>query len=232
VALDRQTIMRDDFPSNRRGYDPAAVDAHLDRIADAVDEMRRQAAAPAPLSAQAGGQVQAIVEAAERGAQEIRDAAQAEAREHVANVTAAADRLRERIEEMERDMTQLVIDLREGAERLRGDLDGLQAGTDALSTARGAAPAPAPAPPPPEPRAVTPPPEPPAAAPAPAPRAAPEPAAAPEPKNGDSAAARIVALDMALSGTSREDTDRYLAENYDLPDRAALLDEVYAAAGG
>jgi DivIVA domain-containing protein len=218
VALDRQTIMRDDFPSNRRGYDPAAVDAHLDRIADAVDEMRRQAAGPAPASAQAGAQVQAIVEAAERGAQEIRDAAQAEAREHVANVTAAADRLRERVEQMERDMTQLVIDLREGADRLRGDLDGLQAGTDELSTARGAAPA-ATAEPLAEPPAVAPPPEPPAA---------PE----PEPKNGDSAAARIVALDMALSGTSREDTDRYLAENYDLPDREALLDEVYAAAGG
>jgi DivIVA domain-containing protein len=236
VALDRQTIMRDDFPSNRRGYDPAAVDAHLDRIADAVDEMRRQAAAPAPLSAQAGEQVKAIVEAAERGAQEIRDAAQTEAREHVANVTAAADRLRERIEQMERDMTQLIIDLREGADRLRGDLDGLQAGTDALSTARAATPsAPAPSPPLPEPRAVAPPPEPP---PEPAPAAATEPAAAPdppathEPKNGDSAAARIVALDMALSGTSREDTDRYLAENYDLADRAALLDEVYAAAGG
>ena len=229
MALDRQTIMRDDFPSNRRGYDPAAVDAHLDRIADEVDEMRRQAAAPAPLSAQAGEQVTAIVEAAERGAQEIREAAQAEAREHVVHVTAAADRLRERIEQMERDMTQLVIDLREGADRLRGDLDALQAGTDALSSARAEAPAaPAPAPPPAEPRAVAPTPESPAAAPEPP---APEPAATPERKNGDSAAARIVALDMALSGTSREDTDRYLAENYDLPDRAALLDEVYAAAG-
>ena len=228
MALDRQTIMRDDFPSNRRGYDPAAVDAHLDRIADEVDEMRRRVAAPAPLSAQAGEQVKAIVEAAERGAQEIRDAAQAEAREHVANVTAAADRLRERIEQMERDMTQLVIDLREGADRLRGDLDGLQAGTDALSAARGAAPS-APLP---EPRAVAPAPEPAAPEPpAPEPPVAPEPPAAPAPKNGDSAAARIVALDMALSGTSREDTDRYLAENYDLPDRAALLDEVYAAAG-
>ena len=51
------------------------------------------------------------------------------------NVTAAADRLRERIEQMERDMTQLVIDLREGADRLRGDLGDLQAGTDALSAA-------------------------------------------------------------------------------------------------
>ena len=126
-------------------------------------------------------------------------------------MTAAADRLRERIEQMERDMTQLVIDLREGADRLRGDLDGLQAGTDELSAAsaaprrsRRAAAAPR------------------RRAPAPAARAA---------KNGDSAAARIVALDMALSGTPREDTDQYLAENYDLPDRAALLDEVYAAAG-
>jgi DivIVA domain-containing protein len=229
VALDRQTIMRDDFPSNRRGYDPAAVDAHLDRIADEVDDLRRRAAAPAPLSAQAGEQVTAIVQAAERGAQEIREAAQVEAREHVAHVTAAADRLRERIEQMERDMTQLVIDLREGADRLRGDLDALQAGTDALSSARGAAPAaPTPAPPPAEPRAVAPTPEPPAAGPEPP---APEPAPTPEAKDGDSAAARIVALDMALSGTSREDTDRYLAENYDLPDRAALLDEVYAAAG-
>jgi DivIVA domain-containing protein len=229
VALDRQTIMRDDFPSNRRGYDPAAVDAHLDWIADEVDDLRRRAAAPAPLSAQAGEQVTAIVEAAERGAQEIREAAQVEAREHVAHVTAAADRLRERIEQMERDMTQLVIDLREGADRLRGDLDALQAGTDALSSARGAAPAaPTPAPPPAEPRAVAPTPEPPAAGPEPP---APEPAPTPEAKDGDSAAARIVALDMALSGTSREDTDRYLAENYDLPDRAALLDEVYAAAG-
>ena len=205
--------MRDDFPSNRRGYDPAAVDAHLDRIADEVDEMRRQAAAPAPLSAQAGDQVKAIVEAAERGAQEIRDAAQAEAREHVARVTAAADALRQRIEQMERDMTQLIIDLREGADRLHGDLDELQAGTDELSTARGAAPAASD-------------PEAPAAAPE---SAAPDTPAPSAPKNGDSAAARIVALDMALSGTSREETDRYLAANYDLPDRAALLDEVYAS---
>jgi DivIVA domain-containing protein len=215
VALDRQTIMRDDFPSNRRGYDPAAVDAHLDRIADEFDELRRQAAVPTPLSAQAGDQVKAIVEAAERGAQEIRDAAHAEAREHVARVTAAADRLRERVEQMERDMTQLIVDLRTGAERLRGDLDHLQAGTDELSDARRDE-------------------LPQAAEPEPEPEAEPEPAApaAPAPKNGDSAAARIVALDMALSGKSREDTDHYLAENYDVPDRKALLDEVYAAAGG
>jgi hypothetical protein len=50
--------------------------------------------------------------------------------------------------------------------------------------------------------------------------------------NGDTAAARIVALDMALSGTPRDETDRFIAEHYDLDDRAALLDEVYTAAGG
>jgi DivIVA domain-containing protein len=232
VALDRQSIMRTDFPSNRRGYDPAAVDAHLDRIADEVHELRRQAAVPAPLSAQAGDQVKAIVEAAERGALEIRDTAHADARDHVARVTAAADGLRERIEQMERDITQLVVDLRTGAERLRGDLDGLQAGTDALAELRHEAP--------PEPPATEPEPAPAAAAAPPAPAAppgaaAPAPAAPPgakAPANGDSAAARIVALDMALSGTPREDTDQYLADNYDVPDRAALLDEVYAAAGG
>jgi DivIVA domain-containing protein len=207
VALDRHSIVRTDFPGNRRGYDQAAVDAHLNRIADEVEELRRRAAVPAPLSAQAGDQVKAIVEAAERGAQEIRDAAHADAREHVARVTAAADRLRERIEQMERDITQLVLELRTGAERLRGDLEGLQAGTDALAQVRHEAQ-----------------PEPPAPVPEPPPGAA--------PKNGDSAAARIVALDMALSGTSREDADQFLAENYDVPDRAALLDEVYAAADG
>ena len=37
---------------------------------------------------------------------------------------------------------------------------------------------------------------------------------------------------MALSGTPRAETERYLAEHYDVPDRDALLDEVYAAAGG
>ena len=44
--------------------------------------------------------------------------------------------------------------------------------------------------------------------------------------------ARLVALDMALSGTPREETDRYLAEHFDVPDREALLDEVYATVGG
>ena len=39
----------------------------------------------------------------------------------------------------------------------------------------------------------------------------------------DAEGARLIALNMALNGTSREETDRYLAENFDLADRESLL---------
>jgi hypothetical protein len=44
--------------------------------------------------------------------------------------------------------------------------------------------------------------------------------------------ARLIALNMALNGEPREQADRYLAENFELADRAKLLDEVYAAIEG
>ncbi|HEY5285627.1 MAG TPA: hypothetical protein VIJ50_00810 [Solirubrobacteraceae bacterium] len=60
-----------------------------------------------------------------------------------------------------------------------------------------------------------------------------------EPAVGDSASvnsdldgARLVALNMALNGDSREDTGRYLQENFVVPDSERLLDEVYAAIEG
>jgi cell division septum initiation protein DivIVA len=48
----------------------------------------------------------------------------------------------------------------------------------------------------------------------------------------DTEGARLIALNMALNGTPREETDRYLAENFQLPDRDGLLDEVYASVEG
>jgi cell division septum initiation protein DivIVA len=48
----------------------------------------------------------------------------------------------------------------------------------------------------------------------------------------DTEGARLIALNMALNGTPREETDRYLAENFRLTDRAGLLDEVYASVEG
>jgi hypothetical protein len=36
---------------------------------------------------------------------------------------------------------------------------------------------------------------------------------------------------MALNGTPREETARYLEQNFELEDQNALLDEVYARVG-
>jgi DivIVA domain-containing protein len=48
----------------------------------------------------------------------------------------------------------------------------------------------------------------------------------------DTEGARLIALNMALNGTPREETDRYLAENFELSNRNGLLDEVYASVEG
>lgn len=49
---------------------------------------------------------------------------------------------------------------------------------------------------------------------------------------GDLDGARLVALNMALNGDSRQDTGRYLAENFQIDEPERLLDEVYAAIEG
>ena len=53
-----------------------------------------------------------------------------------------------------------------------------------------------------------------------------------QPTSQDIEGARLIALNMALNGTPREETERYLAENYDLANRQRLLDEVYASVQG
>jgi hypothetical protein len=68
----------------------------------------------------------------------------------------------------------------------------------------------------------------------PPPAAATEPSASASPQTstqggGDLDGARLVALNMALEGEPRERTDAYLAERFQLGNRAKLLDEVYAA---
>ena len=97
--------------------------------------------------------------------------------------------------------------------KLREDLDGLEARVKAV--AKEDAPAPKVAAP--ETAKTT-----------RAPKAPPAP-----PKDEETAeGARLIALNMALSGEPREATDKYLAENFDLSDREALLDEVYASIEG
>jgi DivIVA domain-containing protein len=283
MALDRQSIEKRDFPIGRRGYEPEAVDAHLARIAEEVEELRRRSggaaassgasSSPASLAQAASEQVRSIVEAAEssaaaieRGAQDealrIRDEAESDARqtrdeavaqsqEQVGNVRSVTTQMLQRVDAMESELAGLVESLRTGANRLTADMSLLEGGMGDLYDAagRGEIPAPTAA----EPAKPEAPPRTAASVPPPAVaeidgEGSDEPEAAEEvfveetvavevvapveaesaPAESDTEGARLVALNMALNGTSREETDRYLAENFDLADRGGLLDEVYA----
>jgi DivIVA domain-containing protein len=226
VPLDRSAIQRSDFPTSRRGYDPGAVEAHLREVADEVERMRRPGGQP--VAAAASAQVQRIIEAAEATAEQLRTDAGEEARGHVQRVSTAARELLERIGAMHDELGDIMDRLREEAGRLSTELRSLERDVEEI----GAEPAVVPEPPVPEPAA----PEPEAAGPEPAAPEPPEPEpAAPEPAGDarvdDEEAARIVALDMALAGTPRDETGRYLAEHYALAEPDRLLDDVYTLAG-
>jgi hypothetical protein len=50
-------------------------------------------------------------------------------------------------------------------------------------------------------------------------------------RSNDAVAARLVALNMALEGASRDEIDAKLAADYELEDRGKLVEDVLAAAG-
>ncbi len=191
--VDRDSIERRDFPVGRRGYDQAAVDAHLRHVADQMESLRdRPPAAPSSLAAGTSEQVRAILEAAEAGAAELR----AGAGEQAARVEEAANDMLGQLGRLEDELGGLLESLRRSNERLNEGLARLRQAS-------------APAPEQEEDFA----------------------AAAPAPESGDEAGARLTALNMALGGTPREETARYLAEHFSLPDADALLDDVYERAG-
>jgi hypothetical protein len=145
------------------------------------------------LSESASAQVQAILQAAETSAAEIKREAEAEA---------------ERIRSAARETQQAdVSGLLEMVASLRSDLAALEARLKALHGESTAA----------ETAKTT--------------RAPKAPPAVPH-EEPDAEGARLIALNMALNGESREATDKYLAENFDLSDRGKLLDEVYASIEG
>lgn len=342
MALDRQSIEKKDFPIARRGYDPEAVDAHLERLAGEVEELQRAGAgapaapaaapaipAPAPARASpasiaiaASEQVRAIVEAAEASAaeieadareeaaqiireaqteaQQIRDDAVARSQDRIGAVSEATSGMLGRVDAMEKELHGLVDALRTGGNRLGADLSLLKGNMGDLYDAAGAMPGSAAAPVESMPLAKAPAPTPAPAAAPPAPEPAPAPVAeerplppipeqAPDPsphteapvvppglftatepvppreertgsvldepypatsavpavqdappfdpgapKGGESDVdgARLIALNMALNGASREETDAYLRDNFDLPDRGALVDEAFATVEG
>ncbi len=210
---------------------------------------------PASLASVASAQVQAIVEAAEasaaaierdareqaaqtgddaaRDAQRTRDEAIERAQEHVGKVHEATALMLQRVDAMESELNALVESLRTGANRLNADLSLLSGNMGELYDAAGRI----------SEQSVP---------------AAPivedvviveeaevfgvvvEEAPDVEAVGGgdgdgddeDLEGARLIALNMALNGQSRAETDKYLAENFDLNDRDALLDEVYASVEG
>ncbi len=177
----------------------------------AVDEHLRRVAdeferavtprAPQPMSSGASEQVRTILEAAERSAADLRVKAGEEAGDQVARVRVAADGLLGRLDELERELGTLLDALRTSGERLNAGLADLHARVGGVE-------------------------------------AAPELQIAPEDLDAqlaapgdDEAGARLIALNMALSGTPREETARYLADHFALADLDGLLDDVYSRAG-
>ena len=199
--MDRAEIERQDFPAARRGYDPAAVDAHLRRVADEFEALGR-AAADRPrdgsLAAGASEQVRSILEAAEASARQLRDDAGREATGHVERVGDSATTMLEKLDRLQEELDRLLAGLRSSTEALTSSLQDLSRDVGDLS---GGAPGPA------------------------------SPPAAPGARSDDEAGARLVALNMALEGAAREAAARYLAEHYELADIDALLDDVYTSAG-
>jgi ABC-type transporter Mla subunit MlaD len=183
-----------------------------------VTPPERQSAAAA-----AADRVRAVLEAAEQSAAELRAEAAEEIESQLARAQAVAERLSGRADEIEKALQRLSDSVRDELSALKADLEELRAVKEGIGSvpaeaaatpvAEEAAPAPVTAPEP-APAPVT-------DEPAPA-------AAAPAPAGAGLDGARVIALNMALSGSSREETAHYLSENFELDDPDALLEEVYA----
>jgi hypothetical protein len=244
---------------SRRGYDPAEVDAHLSAVADEVVALQAAPRGAETLASSASDHVRAIVEVAESSAAQIRHEAQNEAdatrqraEGHALQMSASSAAMLERLEETKRELEGVIESLRAGTDSFNADAGTLEASRAAVAESAatagngaGAAAGPAPAEPAPASE-----PEPasesePGSEPEPGnePVAAPPPSAAPAgaaggdapPSQGtsdDAEAARLVALNMALNRTPREEAAKYLSENYRLADPDGLLDDVYSSIEG
>jgi hypothetical protein len=200
-------------------------------------------------SASAAEKVRAILEAAEQSAASLRAEAAEEIDAQLERAQRVAARLSQRADEIERSLKGLADGLREELSAVKADLEELRAVGEGVGESRAEATAPAKAAPAkaapaPEPEADSErPPKPPTEPrpePQPAPPVEPEPeppAPPPAAKSAESAGdghegARLIALNMALNGSPRDETARYLSENFEVEDPEALLDEVYARVSG
>jgi cell division septum initiation protein DivIVA len=199
-----------------------------------------------------------IREEATNAVRAARDHASEQAREYVGRVAESANAMLERIGAMEHELSGLIESLRTGSNRLDADLQQLQSelahvgevvgprprfepeaaapaealtggfghdtGVDPEAASENGAPhADAPMPEAAEFQEVVG---------DPGHGSAGDAAAGPGQNAGDTEGARLIALNMALNGTPREETARYLSENFQLADAGRLLDEVYASVDG
>ena len=210
-----------------------AAEKSAEAIREGVEQEARQIRAEARREARKE-RAQATADA-----EHEREQATAQAREYVSKVSDSTSQMLGRLDAMDSELTALTESLRVGSGRLKDELDGLESELRNLSDVGGG----------PERPAV--PDEPPGEEPAfeedetlePGDQGdeadfeqEQEPATAVEPDSvgpgDDTEGARLIALNMALNGTPRDETDRYLAENFELSDRVRLLDEVYASVEG
>jgi outer membrane biosynthesis protein TonB len=235
--MKREDIVRSDFPIARKGYEQGAVDAHLRDVAERVESLRGDSPSLADVAAE---KVAGIVEAAEAKAREIEADARREADELLSNARLQA---REQIERAQHSVAGLIgqaDDLRERIGAMADDMIGAPrpgAETPQPETVPEPSPEPVPEPSPPEPEIdptpvtvpePTPPTEP-----------EPEPVTIPEPQpdppvavNGSSEqAARLVAMKMALDGSSRDEVSQHLSSAYGLADSDGILDAVFERVG-
>jgi DivIVA domain-containing protein len=246
LAADVEELQREASSRGRESLASTAgtqVQGILEAAQATAESIEREAAQDA----------QRVRDAANADAKRTRDEAVARAQEHVAAVSKATEVLLARVGTMDTETQTLVESLHSGASQLAGDLAAVETNMGALYDAaaggvgggedvepgaspNGAAHAPVPAlaierhtehaETHTEPQAS----EHVADEEPPFPREAP--GKPPSTASDDLDGARLVALNMALNGDSREATGRYLAENFVVPDRERLLDEVYAAIEG
>ncbi len=200
--MDRDRIQRRDFPTSRRGYDIAAVDAHLRELADSFESHTPPPAAP--MSSATSEQVRHILQAAEESVADLQARASDEASAHVSRVQSR----RRRADGQARRARGRAGDAAARAARERRAPAG-RARRAAGRGRRGESPRT-----PVEDSDLS---------------ALEEDFAPAAP--ADEAGARLIALNMALDGKPREETARYLTEHFALADVEALLDDVYSRAG-
>jgi cell division septum initiation protein DivIVA len=224
----------------RRRTDTVAASAS-DRVRTIVEAAEQSAA---EIQRTAEQDAREIREEARHEADAARETADREARAYVEKVSASTTAMLERLTAMEQEMNAMIETVRTGSDRLTGDLQQLQGGFSDVSSSMSPRPTfqpEEPAPVQPHVESVDPhepPPddlqEPQVSEHFPVRPTAEEPAvhAVAGAETSLAEGARLIALNMALNGTPREETARYLSENFRLDDAGGLLDEVYASVEG